>query len=345
MTTYSKMKKLFFLLSVWAPFFILTSCGKYDGGFNSLSRNNPKELSATGSVTDITPFGATISGWANIDPALTVAAKFGVIVSENSNPSYSNGMQYSSYELKSDNSYQVEVEDLTPGTKYYYLSYVRIGDIYTYGDVRSFSTKEVYSCPDNHHPHAIDLGLPSGTKWACCNVGATAPEDYGGYYAWGETSEKSEYGWETYKWCNGTNRSLTKYCANSQYGMIDGKTVLDLSDDVAHMRMGNLWRMPTIEQIQELNKYCIWKWTQQNGVNGRLVTGYNGAQVFLPAPRNRRDADGNYFEEDLGVYWSSSIGSDDNSNACVLFFGSLYWEWYATDKPRSGGNNVRAVCP
>ena len=88
-------------------------------------------MSVTGSVTDITPFGATISGWANIDPALTVAAKFGVIVSENSNPSYSNGMQYSNYELKSDNSYQVEVEDLTPGTEYYYLSYVRIGDIYT----------------------------------------------------------------------------------------------------------------------------------------------------------------------------------------------------------------------
>lgn len=338
------MKKLFFLLSVWASFFILTSCGKYDGGFFSLSRNNPKELSVTGSVTDITPFGATISGWANIDPALTVAAKFGVIVSENSNPSYSNGMQYSSYELKSDNSYQVEVEDLTPGTEYYYLSYVRIGDIYTYGDVRSFSTKEVYSCPDNHHPHAIDLGLPSGTKWACCNVGATAPEDYGGYYAWGEIETKDYYG-RPNKWYDDSD-NITKYCTNSDYGKVDDKTVLDLSDDVAHVFLGGSWRMPTYNQIEELRKNCIWQWTQRYGVNGMLVTGHNGGQIFIPATGRRR----NYVlddDQDLGWYWSSMLNYDNLSNsdeyALCLSIHSNYLGPNSDLRPF--GHQVRAVCP
>ena len=81
----------------------------------------------------------------------------------------------------------------------------------------------------------VDLGLPSGVKWATCNVGAISPEDYGGYYAWGETEEKENYSWSTYKWCNGSENTLTKYCVSSDYGTLDNKTVLDAEDDVAHV--------------------------------------------------------------------------------------------------------------
>ena len=290
----------------------------------------PKDMSITGDVTDITLFGATISAWANIDPAYAATAKFGIIVSEDSKPSYSNGTEYRANELNSDNSYHVEVTDLTPGTTFYYLSFVKIGDIYTYGDVRSFSTKELHSCPDNHHPHAIDLGLPSGTKWACCNVGASTPESYGGYYAWGETSEKSYYSRDTYAYYNSNTGSYTNIgsdIAGSQY-------------DVAHFRMGNPWRMPSTEQQQEIQN-CTQTWTQQNGVNGILVTGKNGGQIFLPAAGYRLD---DYLIDagSFGCYWSSSLDPYYDSDACSLYFSFGYLGWGVG---RYYGRSVRAVCP
>lgn len=203
---------------------------------------------------------------------------------------------------------------------------------------------EEHSCPDDHHPHAIDLGLPSGTKWACCNVGASSPEQYGGYYAWGETSEKSCYDWYTYKWCNGSYDSFTKYCTHSSFGSVDGKTVLDLSDDVAHVRMGGSWRMPSHEQQEELVRHCTCQWTQQNGVIGILVTGPSGGQVFLPAAGFRW---GDYLgsEGSYSLYWSSSLRPNTNGyGAYCLCFDSDHWTWDC-DGARGNGQPVRAVCP
>ena len=197
-------------------------------------------------------------------------------------------------------------------------------------------------CPDDHHPHAIDLGLPSGTKWCCCNVGASTPEGYGGYYAWGETSEKSMYDWNTYKWCNGSYSSITKYCTDSYYGNVDGKTVLDLSDDVAHVRMGGSWHMPSTEQQRELINNCTQTWTQQNGVNGILVTGKNGGQIFLPAA-GYRWGDYLYDAGSYGDYWSSSLSPGGDYYAYYLYFDSGSWYWYNYD--RNVGHSVRAVCP
>lgn len=321
-------------MTVCLPLLMLTSCSKdddSDGDSGKPSRNDPEKLAVTGSVTDITPLGATISGWANIDPVLTVAAKFGVIVSLDSKPSYSNGMVISVNELKPDNSYQVSVTDLTPGTTFYYLSFVKIGDIYTYGDVRSFSTMELHLCPDNHHPHAIDLGLPSGTKWACCNVGATTPEDYGGYYAWGETSEKSIYLWWTY-----TYGGSDSDCPNI------GFDIADTQYDVAHVKMGGSWRMPSHMQQMELKDNCIC--VQWNGMDGFLAIGKNGGQIFLPAAGRR-------FGDDLddagsdGFYWSSSLYPDyNNSIAYDLSILNIHlWDWNADS--RFKGLSVRAVCP
>lgn len=122
---------------------------------------------------------------------------------------------------------------------------------------------------------AVDLGL--SVKWATCNVGADSPEEYGDYYAWGETEVKSEYSWETYKWSNDSADSFTKYC------QADNKIILDSEDDVAHVKWGGNWRMPTMDEVNELCDKCTWEWTTVNGVAGQLVTGPNGNSIFLPA--------------------------------------------------------------
>ena len=102
-------------------------------------------------------------------------------------------------------------------------------------------------CPDSNHPHVIDLGLPSNTKWACCNVGSMKPEDYGSYFAWGETSPKSRYDWSNYSWCrfSGNSKMLTKYNPKPPCGTVDNRTQLELSDDAAHVNWGGNWRLPT----------------------------------------------------------------------------------------------------
>ena len=154
----------------------------------------------------------------------------------------------------------------------------------------------------------VDLGLPSGIKWATCNVGAYAPEKFGGYYAWGETETKSEYTWETYKWCNGSEYTMTKYCTNSSYGAVDNKTVLEPEDDVAHVKWGGSWRMPTDAEQQELIDECTWVWTTLNGIRGYMVTGPNGKSIFLPAAGNSLGTSV-YGRGTDGYYWLSSLSS------------------------------------
>ena len=190
--------------------------------------------------------------------------------------------------------------------------------------------KGVYlTCPNDNHPHAIDLGLPSGTKWCCCNVGASTPEDYGGYYAWGETSEKSVYNWDTYAYYN----------SNTGYVNI-GSDIAGTQYDVAHVRMGAPWRMPSTAQQHELINNCSQQWTQKNGVKGIRVTGRNGGQIFLPAAgdRGKLNNAGSY-----GFYWSSSLDPSSDYYACDMHFLSGHWYWYSYF--RSSGFSVRAVCP
>ena len=193
--------------------------------------------------------------------------------------------------------------------------------------------------PVNGHEY-VDLGLPSGLKWATCNVGASSPEDYGGYYAWGETEEKSNYEWSTYKWCNGSQSTLTKYCTNSSYGTVDNKTVLDPQDDVAHVKWGGTWRMPTTAEFEELCDNCTWTWTTQNGVNGYKVTGPNGNSIFLPAAGYRSGTKA-YYRGGYGYNWSSSLTGFSSSWAVHLYFYSGYHKWYYNC--RYYGQSVRPV--
>lgn len=166
------------------------------------------------------------------------------------------------------------------------------------------------SCPDENHPHAIDLGLPSGTKWACCNVGASTPNGYGSYFAWGEIEEKSVYDFSTYKWCEGSYKTLTKYNTKSDWGVCDNYITLENSDDVAYMKWGNLWKMPTNEQMKELYNECSVIWTTQKSVNGFNVIGPNGTSIFFPASGYYDNSTSVNQKGKWAYYWTSSVNLD-----------------------------------
>ena len=190
------------------------------------------------------------------------------------------------------------------------------------------------SSQDNHE--YVDLGLPSGTLWATCNVGADRPEDYGDYFAWGETAPKSNYSLATYKWYNSVSDKLTKYCTD------DHKTELEPDDDAATVNWGAGARMPSLEQIQELLDNCSWQWTQKNGVYGQLGTGPNGITIFLPAAggwlREVLDEVGSW-----GYYLSRTLYSRDSSGAYNLEFDSEYLNWDEEYRYRYYGYTVRPV--
>ncbi|MDO4190751.1 MAG: hypothetical protein Q4D14_03565 [Bacteroidales bacterium] len=191
----------------------------------------------------------------------------------------------------------------------------------------------------NKNKEAVDLGL--SVKWATCNVGASSPEDYGDYFAWGETSTKSTYDWESYKYCNG-KPYMTKYCTDSNYGTVDNRKKLEPSDDVAHVKWGGDWRMPTAEECEELKDKCKWEWKQRNGVNGYKVTGPNGNSIFLPAAGCRSDGSLYNVGSD-GNYWSSSLYSSGCGYAWDLWFDSSNVD--VDDVDRGNGQSVRPVCP
>ena len=179
----------------------------------------------------------------------------------------------------------------------------------------------------------VDLGLPSGTLWATMNIGANSPEEYGDYFAWGEIAPKENYTWETYKWCDGTIRSLTKYCIDSYYGLVDHKYELEPADDAAYMNWGPSWRMPTREQLDELFQYCTWQQTSR----GYLGTGPNGNTLFLP---NAGYYDGSslQFADYFSFYWSRMLKGITSSNACCTYSMSANYSRY-----RYNGLPVRAV--
>ncbi len=190
----------------------------------------------------------------------------------------------------------------------------------------------------------VDLDLPSGTMWATYNVGATKPTEYGDYFAWGETKPKKDYSWSTYKWYDGIS-SVTKY----RKGLIfdaDNKTVLDAEDDAATANWGSAWRMPTIDEIEELRDGCSWEWVNDfngSGVNGQLGTSKkNRATIFLPAASNRRGTILYNAGKD-GYYWSSSRNQSYSNEAQYLKFS----DGHHTDQYYNGyryyGQSVRAV--
>ena len=225
--------------------------------------------------------------------------------------------------------------------------------------------------PYNGHEY-VDLGLPSGLKWATCNVGATKPEEYGDYFAWGDTvpyyssqdpltwrEKKTGYGWDTYTWCEGSFGALTKYCNNGTYGyngFTDSKTTLDAEDDAARYNWGGIWRMPTKGDFDELiatkDNTTDYTWTWCDGsttkyagtdvAGWQIVRNSTGATLFLPAAGFRY---GTILDNvgSNGYYWSSSLITDDPRSAYDLYFDSGYVGWSSSG--RDYGRSVRPVCP
>ncbi|MBR5061172.1 MAG: DUF1566 domain-containing protein [Prevotella sp.] len=193
-----------------------------------------------------------------------------------------------------------------------------------------FSVRPVRPGKDNSPAEPIDLGLPSGTKWASCNVGATKPQEWGGYYAWGETEVKLIYTENTYKYYqNGKFVSLGSDISGTEY-------------DVAHVKWGGKWVMPTLDDIKELLNNCTSEWTTFNGMTGRKFTGPSGNSIFLPATGARYDSGYIYNPPGFSLYWTSTLDEESSEDAYYLGVDSGISYWYASSQ-RILGLSVRPV--
>ena len=194
-----------------------------------------------------------------------------------------------------------------------------------------FPEGSAFFCPDNKHPHMIDLGLPSGTKWSCCNVGATSPIEYGGYYSWGETEEKTWYNWSSYIYYHGTTETVDDI----------GTNISNTKYDVAYWITKGKYCMPTMEQLIELYENCTYEETTVSGVKGMLFTGSNDSCIFLPFGGFNHSNSIESFKS-LGRYWSATIYENNIKWAKQLVFGEemdpfTSWEY------RYYGQNIRPV--
>ena len=286
----------------------------------------------TTSPTDITTNSATCGGnvtSSNGDYVFVILK--GICWGTNPNPTFNDNYIEAGNGL---GSFTVSMTGLTPNTTFYARAFAVTSTGTFYGGEMSFTTDHEY----------VDLGLPSGLLWATCNVGADNPEDYGDYFAWGETQPKDTYNWSTYQYCNGGYNTLTKYCNNSSCGyngFTDNLTTLLPEDDAATANWGSDWRMPTKEEWQELYSNTTVTWTTQNGVNGRLFTTSNGNCLFLPAAGCRSNSS-LYNAGSYGYYWSSSLYTGDPVSAWYFYFDSDYY--YMNGSYRYYGLSVRPVC-
>ncbi len=207
------------------------------------------------------------------------------------------------------------------------------------------------SCNTNNNTNTttgewVDLGLPSGVLWAKCNLGATTPEGYGNYYAWGETITKETYDWSTYRYAtvgvDDVLLTLTKYNTSEAYGTIDNMTTLEASDDVATAVLGSGARIPTKAEWQELLDNTTAEWTTVNNVFGRKFTASNGNSLFLPAA-GFRFGSSLYTAGTHGYYWSSSLRESLPYFAWQMCFNSDGQGVHDDSGGRYCGQSVRAV--
>ena len=288
----------------------------------------------TNEVTDVTYNSAKVGGTIAANGGKEITER-GIVYSTNQNPTTADSKITNGSGL---GEFMCNLTDLQDATIYYVRAYAVNEKGTAYGEEMSFTTKVQAT------PEYVDLGL--SVKWATFNVGASTPEEYGDYFAWGETEPKATYSLSTYKWCNGSETTLTKYNTKSSNGTVDSKTQLDLSDDAAHVNWGGSWRMPTYAEWTELCDQCTWTWTAQNGVNGYKVTskksGYTNNSIFLPAAGYRGGSSLDYAGS-YGFYWSSSLrtGGPGSAWSVCFYYSNVYRDYYS----RYYGLSVRPVCP
>ena len=278
-----------------------------------------KPTVVTKSVGEIAKTSAKVVGQVVADGGAEVTER-GICWSTSQNPTIEDNKTTEGYGV---GSFTSQILDLVSNTQYYVRAYATNEVGTSYGDEKSFTTLSIEGTTDGHS--WVDLGLPSGKKWATCNVGASSPEEYGQYFAWGEISTKETY---TEDNCTTYNVSMKDIAGNAQY-------------DAARANWGGGWRMPTESEMQELIDKCTWTWTTQNGVKGYKVTGLSGASIFLPAAGYRHGSSlglaGIY-----GYYWSSSSYEDYDYYSWHLYFNSGEHYMYSLDF-RDYGLSVRPI--
>ena len=291
-------------------------------------------------VTDIHSNYAVGYGYVAGNGGLEVTERGFCWSSSTSNPTIANSHIANGSDL---GQYSVAMTALMPNTTYYARAYAINSKGVSYGIVFCFETNDDGGYPD---PDWVDLGLPSGLLWATKNVGASSPEDYGDYFAWGETQTKSFYSYDNYKFYKAGTVRLTKYCTKSSYGyngFTDNLTILEPDDDAATANWGSGWRMPTKDEWQELYDNTTRTWTTQNGINGMLFTASGGGSLFLPAA-GYIDYSGELLSAgDYGNYWSSSLYTDTPDHAWFLDFIWVGIEDVGEYGLRKIGQSVRPV--
>ncbi len=316
---------------------MLTVAVVFAAGCNKQENSNVKVT--TYEPQDITQTTVTIRGEVDVVADGITVTDMGVCWGTSKNPTVSDN--YMSGNAKGT-TFTCTITGLEPDTKYHVRVYASNGSEFYYGTDKNFTTESNTGggvVVDNHT--WVDLGLPSGTLWATCNVGAVMPYEYGYYFTWGETERKEVYDWSTYRYCNGSEITLTKYCNNSNYGyngFTDTLTILQSGDDAASVNWGNGWRTPTKEQWEELKNNTASAWTTQNDVYGQVFYG-NGQSLFLPAAGYRGSSGlvGSY-----GHYWSSSLSTHFPGDAWRFrFYSGNYY--LSSDGHRFLGFTVRPV--
>ena len=321
---------------------LCVSCKKDDGKLNGGGTGGGTQTVATvttNDVTDITQTTAVCGGEVKSENGWAVTER-GVCWSIEPSPTPSDNCTVDGDGI---GKFTSEITGLEPDTKYYVRAYAKNAAGTSFGAEKSFTTLENGGGSIGGHEY-VDLGLPNGTLWATCNVGASSPEDYGDYFAWGETTAKSKYDWSTYKYMgydNWGNSYITKYNTNSIFGIVDNKDVLEMADDAAHVNWGGSWRMPTHDERQELISNCNLTWTTLNGVSGYRFANKNDNNKFIFLP-----AAGCYYEGSLdyagsgGYYWSSSLDTGTPIYAYNLYFSNGL---YMFGGYRCYGQSVRPV--
>jgi hypothetical protein len=282
------MKK-FFSLAICAVAVLLVGCEPI------ISETAPTVQPV--SVIDVKCTSATVECEVSSDGGASLTER-GVVYSTSNNPTLMDN------KIQNDGrgigKYTCEIVNLQENTTYYVRAYAINAVDTIYSEEISFTTLW----------RGIDLGL--SVKWATYNIGATKPEEFGHYFAWGEIEPKDTVTVDNYKWMTSYD-SYTKYCINSDLGNVDNKTILEAGDDAATVYWGEQWRMPTYEECVELVEKCTWTWTTQNEVEGYLVVGPNGNSIFLPSAGLR------IMETHFPIrvsYWSSSLYTSDENTYC-----------------------------
>ena len=202
--------------------------------------------------------------------------------------------------MRNLSNYTYSLSGLKDNTTYYYCAYFSVDGQYTYGDVRSFTTEKK---KDEITPgQMVDLGL--SVKWAGWNVGASRPEEYGGYYAWGELEEKSYYDYDNYQYTDSNGEFI--YIGNNISGTIY---------DVAHVKWGGSWRIPTLTEVQELMDKCHWEEVTYRNISGQKVVGPNGNSIFLPYDK--------LWPNMSSGYWLSNLEENFGYDAYVLLISGV----------------------